>query len=141
MSAAELPDLIEHRVIEYAPGKFAPVVAKGGKWEFTGGRVYSSHESASFAAPEEVDFLRRFWGGQLADRSNAVVVDGEHFRIGSQSQAVRRDHRGFGGHTFHLRSLTTGDVTTCADLWRQGKIPDAYRPFFPDSHEFVGGQS
>lgn len=141
MSATTFPDLIECRVIEYAPGKFAPVVSKGGQWEFTGGRVYGSHEAASAAAVDEVNFAKQFWASQLENRSNAVVVGGVHYRLGSRGGDVRADLRGSGGRTFHLRNLATGEVVTCSDLWYQGAIPDFARSAFPDTHEFTGEAS
>lgn len=128
---------VEVRVIEYAPGKFAPVVARGGKWKFHGGIVYGSQEAAEAAGPGEVESLRKFWDEQLANRTNAVVVDGTHYRLGTRGQNVRADHRGFGGRTHHLRNLETGDVVTCSDLWYQGVIPDFARPNFPNTHEFI----
>ena len=132
-------DIIEYRVIEYAPGKFAPVVAKDGEWEFTGGRVFGSAESAALAAPDEIAFTKKFWDMQLADRSNAVVVGGVHYRLGSAPDTRRPEFRGNYGRTFHLKSLATGEVIRCSDLWYQGGIPDFARPYFPDTHEFTAG--
>jgi hypothetical protein len=127
------PDEVEVRVVEYAPGKFAPVVSRGGQWQFLGGRVFYSRETAESEAAGEVAFQKKFWADQLANRSNAAVVDGEHFRIGTRTSGTR----GFGGQTFHLRDLATGEVTKCSDLWRQGLIPDFARSSFPDTHEFT----
>ena len=138
MSADLFPDIVEYRVVEYAPGKFAPVVAEDGEWKFTGGRVYSSPEAAAMGAEDEVAFLRKFWGQKAQDRpSNAAVADGRYYRMGSST--ARADLRGCAGRTFHLRNLSTGEVTTCSDLWVGGAIPDFARPAFPDTHEFVGG--
>jgi hypothetical protein len=131
------PDLIESRVIEYAPGSFAPVVSRDGKWEFKGGRVYRSHEDASAAAVDEVNEAKKFWAMQLQNRSNAVVVGGVHYRLGSRGANVRADLRGSSGRTFHLRNLETGEMVTCSDLWFQGVIPDFARPAFADTHEFT----
>lgn len=131
------PDLIEYRVVEYRKGCFAPVVARQGKWEFTGGRVYYSAESAAEAAAAEVDFLRRYWAEQLAERKGAVVIEGAHYRLGDRDSSSPRSSRGFGGRTFYMRDLSTGEITTCSDLWEQGRIPDFARPHFPDTHEWV----
>ena len=130
------PDEVESRVIEYAPGKYAPVVARGGKWEFRGGRVYASRESAEAASADEVAFQKRFWASQLEDRSNAVVIGGGHHRLGSQ-RPERGNLRGVGGRTFRMRSLATGGTVECSDLWWQGIIPDFARAALPDTHEWV----
>lgn len=126
------------QVVEFEPGKFAPVVARKGEFKFTGGIVYRSHEQAHINIPREAAMTREFWEMQLADRTNAVVVAGGHHRIGSRGAGVPSSHRGFGGRTFRLRDLSTGEVTVCSDLWWQGEVPDFARPWFPDTHEFVG---
>jgi len=131
------PDEVEARVVEYAPGKFAPVTKRGGKWEFRGGRVFNSHETATAAIPDEIAFQKKFWGEQLDNRTNAAVINGEHYRIGTERVGRPADVRGFGGRTYHLRNLATGEVTTTSDLWWQGLIPNFALPQFPDSHEFV----
>lgn len=125
----------EVRVIEYAPGRFAPVVSKRGRFEFTGGRVYSTAAAAREAALAEVEETRRYWHAQLTNRERAVVVDGEHFRFGAGTGMAR----GYGGRRFRLRDLSTGEVTETHDLWRQGVIPDFLLADFPNTHEFVDG--
>ena len=135
------PSVVEYRIVEYRPGWFAPVVARHGEFTFRGGRTFTTPEAAAQHAEEEVAFTKRFWAGQLRDRSNAAVVNGEHYRFSSQPPTVRSDLRGCGGRTFHLRNLGTGEVTTSSDLWWQGVIPDFARPAFPDTHEFVRGEN
>ena len=134
---AAFRDDVEVRVVEYAPGKFAPVVSRGGKFEFRGGRVFNSHESAEAASADEVEFQRKFWGEQLDNRTNAAVINGGHYRIGTERAGRPDEHRGFGGRTHHLRDLATGEVVTSSDLWWQGLVPDFARDALPDSHEFV----
>lgn len=78
-----------------------------------------------------VDDHAGFWEMQLADRSNAVVIDHTHYRVGSGNGD------GYGGRTFTLRDLATGAETTTNDLWYQGVIPPTFRDRLPATHEFV----
>lgn len=75
-----------------------------------------------------------FWERQIADRSNAAVVDGYHYRIGDEKA---RGSRGFGGRRLVLEDLATGERTVTTNLWYQGVIPPALRDRLPDTHRFA----
>ena len=138
MSAEVFPQEVEVRVIECEPGKFAPVVSRSGEWEFLGGRVFVTRESAEAAAPDEVAFQKNYWANQLDDRSNAAVIGGRHYRLGSRTEGSPSS-RGSYGLIFYVRRLDTGDASACSDLWVQGQIPDFALAHFPDTHEFIEG--
>jgi hypothetical protein len=79
----------------------------------------------------------RFWLEQIADRSRAVVIDGEHYRIEADHADGDTTFAGYGGQRFVLEDLTTGERTATRNLWNQGTIPPAFRDRLPDSHRFV----
>lgn len=78
-----------------------------------------------------------FWQEQINDRSNAVVVGLNHYRIGDE-MAGGTEHSGHGGRRFGLRDLLTGKVTETSNLWYQGIIPPKFREALPPTHEFYG---
>jgi hypothetical protein len=75
-----------------------------------------------------------FWLEQLADRSNAIIVDGEHYRV---EDDIDGPFAGYGGRQFVLEDLATGERTTTRNLWNQGTIPPAFRDRLPNTHRFV----
>lgn len=84
----------------------------------------------------DADFLRQFWDDQAADRSNAVVIDGRHYRILPPEPYTPM--AGFGGHRFRIR-LHDGRLVETSNLWTQGEIPDDRRTEFPDTAVFETG--
>ncbi len=95
-------------------------------------QVFNSRESAEEKMPDALGFMVKFWGEQLDDRSNAVVCDGTHYRIGDEKKGGST-HSGFGGSRFTFTSLT-GKVVTSTNVWYQGVIPAFARPSLPDTH-------
>lgn len=106
-------------------------VAHKGKYEWGGGTVYMSLEQAEKGKVEEAGFLRNYWARIVKNREGSVVVDGVHY------YAEPGKGNGYGGRTFWLRNLQTGEVTKSENFWRQGPIPDFARGYLPDTHEFV----
>jgi hypothetical protein len=123
------------RVIEYGD-KFVIAYPRKGVYEFTGGIVYRSQEAAETGLESDIAFHKKFWGDQLANRSNAVVADGTHYRVSARTPS-NKSHAGFGGREWKFRNLETGEVTTSDNVWFQGDIPDPFRFAFPDTHEVV----
>ena len=81
-----------------------------------------------------------YWDAQARDRSNALVINGQHYRIGAnngRSTTRRPAFRGFGGREFEIEYLDGGRRITVNDLWYQGPIPPAHRDRFPDNARFV----
>lgn len=75
------------------------------------------------------------WNNQLKDRTRAVVIKGEHYRIGDAPYPQRG--YGFGGSEFTIKMKDTGEVIKTRDLWHQGTVPPEYRDRLPDSASFV----
>lgn len=76
-----------------------------------------------------------FWNDQLASRDNAVVINGEHYRIGSTPYPAKGF--GFGGDHYRIKLLENGLTIDTADLWHQGTIPAEYRQILQDNAKFV----
>ena len=76
-----------------------------------------------------------FWNEQLEDRSNAVVIGGTHYRIGSTPYPKKG--YGFGGDEFVIKLHATGEVIKTRDLWHQGDVPAEYREVLPDNASWV----
>lgn len=92
---------------------------------------------------KSVDSHDEYWAKQLSDRSNAVVIDGVHYRLGKGTGP--RDARGFGGRRWEIQYLPADDEDApeplvVNDLWYQGPIPPKHRPNFPDNARFIGSQ-
>ncbi len=77
-----------------------------------------------------------FWAQQLADRSTAVVINHEHYRVRPDSGRPGPGD-GFDGQMFRIRWLADGSVTETRNLWHQGIIPPSWRDRLPDNAEFV----
>jgi hypothetical protein len=75
-----------------------------------------------------------FWNSQLEDRSNAVVINRNHYRIGTATKPSRNN--GMGGD-FHRIKLFNGEVIDTVDLWHQGTVPAEYSEALPDNAKFV----
>lgn len=73
-----------------------------------------------------------FWEGQLNDRSNAVVIDNKHYRIGPEDA---KGSRGHGGSRFVIE-FNDETVITTTNLWYQGVIPPGLRHKFPNTARF-----
>lgn len=76
-----------------------------------------------------------FWNDQLESRENAVVINGTQYRIGSTPYPKKG--YGFGGDEFAIKMKDTGEVIKTRDLWHQGDLPEAYKPFVLDNASFV----
>ena len=75
-----------------------------------------------------------YWRDQLSDRSNAVVINGVHYRIGPANGNPL--NRGFGGRQYGIEFLDGRRVTT-RNLWYQGPIPPKYLIQIPDNARWV----
>jgi len=79
-----------------------------------------------------------YWDDQARDRSNALVINGQHYRIGRDNgRTTQTAFRGFGGRKFDIEYLAGGQRITVDDLWYQGPIPPVHRDRFPDNARFV----
>lgn len=74
-----------------------------------------------------------FWEDQLADRTNAFVINGEHYRTGKE---YPQKGYGFGGEHYRIITLAGQVIDTC-DLWHQGTVPPEYRNQLPDNAKFA----
>lgn len=87
---------------------------------------------------ERQDSNDKFWEMQLADRTNALVINGKHYRIGENNGRPARDtFRGFGGRKFGVQKLDGTDPFDVDDLWFQGPVPPKHRDKFPDTARFT----
>lgn len=86
-----------------------------------------------------------YWNEQFRDRRGALVINGKHYRIGSDNGRPNRGgFKGFGGRRFKIQMLPGADgvwpdAITVDDLWYQGPIPPKFRelPEFQDNARFV----
>lgn len=67
------------------------------------------------------------------DEARRVIVDGQHYRIGSVHSGP---FRGFGGRKFVILFDDTRVIETFC-LWHQGQIPEMFREWLPDNAVFV----
>ena len=94
---------------------------------------------------KRVDSNDEFWGMQIEDRTNALVINGKHYRIGKNNGRTARDvgFKGFGGRKFEVVYLDgqadRGNPFTVDDLWFQGAIPPKFRELaeFQDNARFT----
>lgn len=87
---------------------------------------------------ERVDSRDEYWGQQIEDRENALVINGVHYRIGDRS-GIPGPFKGFGGRKFAFRWKGDDEVIEVDDLWYQGPIPPKFRELaeFQDNAEWV----
>lgn len=78
-----------------------------------------------------------FWAEEYADRTGAVVVGNQHYRLGGSPPGTRKPFRGHEGRQFAFRDLVTGRITQCDDVWYRGIIPPVWRDRLPPTHERV----
>lgn len=76
-----------------------------------------------------------FWNSQLEDRSNAAVINGQHYRLGTAPKGGK--HNGMGGQHTRIKLWSTGEILETYDLWHQGTIPAAYAEVLPNNASFV----
>ena len=69
----------------------------------------------------------------VEDEAKRVIVNGQHFRLGSVHSGP---FRGFGGRKFTVLFHDGRLVETCC-LWHQGEIPEMFREWLPDNAIFV----
>lgn len=86
---------------------------------------------------ERQDSNDEFWEMQLADRTNALVINGKHYRIGTDNGRASAGFKGFGGRKFGVQKLDGTDPFDVDDLWFQGPIPPKHRDKFPDTAQFT----
>ena len=78
--------------------------------------------------------MTNFWEDQLKSRTDAFVIKGEHYRIGSESDPKK--FKGMGGAK-HIIQAKNGERIVTTNLWHQGTVPEEYRELLPDSASFV----
>lgn len=86
-----------------------------------------------------------YWNQQLADREGAIVINGVHYRIGSDNGRQTAGSKGFGGRKFRIQMLpgplgygdTEMEPFDVDDLWYQGPIPPKFREVMPDNARWV----
>lgn len=104
------------------------------------GRIYGSEDLAIAGAAEDIQFIIDFWSNRLYNRtSECWVIDQKHYMVGPESED-RRGPLGHGGREFWIRPLAPGIQDTIfptRNLWSQGRVPDFFRDYFPDTGEFV----
>lgn len=86
---------------------------------------------------ERQDSNDEFWERQLADRTNALVINGKHYRIGTDNGRASADFKGFGGRKFGVQRLDGSEPFDVDDLWFQGPIPPKWRQQLPDTARFT----
>lgn len=65
-------------------------------------------------------------------KKDGLVIDGHKYLLGNGNWG------GMGGRRFVIETLDGQRIETC-DLWHKGKIPEFFRPLFPDTARFVEG--
>jgi hypothetical protein len=82
-------------------------------------------------------FTCSFWLKKInlpeEDEARRVIVDGQHYRLGSVHSGP---FRGFGGREFTVL-FHDGRVVETSCLWHQGEIPEEFRKWLPDNAIFV----
>ncbi len=68
-----------------------------------------------------------------ADEAKRVIVDGQHYRLGSIHFGP---FRGFGGRKFTI-VFHDGRMIETSCLWHQGEIPEMFREWLPNNAIFV----
>jgi len=68
-----------------------------------------------------------------ADEARRVIVDGQHYRLGSSPSGP---FRGFGGREFII-VFHDGRIVETSCLWHQDEIPERFRRWLPDNAIFV----
>jgi hypothetical protein len=100
------------------------------------GKVY--HEICEGYISDVEDFTGftdKFWNDQLNSRDDAVVINGEQYRIGSTPYPKKG--YGFGGEHYRIKLVENGLTIDTADLWHQGTVPEEYRGVLQDTAKFV----
>lgn len=75
------------------------------------------------------------WAKLLADPKR-LIIQGNYYHDGGKSDGFQ----GFGGKTFHIKRLSDGEVLTTSNLLHSGGIPEDFRKYHPDTHDFVEAQ-
>lgn len=113
--------------------------------EFTG-RIFRNEVEAKAGAGDEIQFLVKFWTERLEDRyepNTNWVIDQRHYIIGAPTM---RPPYGHGGRAFWIQPLIqlegddvrlTPTVIHTRNLWSQGRIPDWFKTYLPDTGKFV----
>ena len=73
---------------------------------------------------------------QEREPHTAVIVEGTHYVIGSETKSKSTFFRGFGGAHFKIKFHDGTEVET-TNLWCQGEIPEHLRHLLPDNAEFL----
>ncbi len=76
----------------------------------------------------------KFWNDQLSSRDNALVINGNHYRLGVEYPAKGN---GMGGDHHRIKMIETGVVIDTADLWHQGTVPEEYKVVLQDNAKFI----
>lgn len=129
------------RMAMYRPGEFKEAVYGPGQVLYTTVSLYEEdtrrdgtedHYEIRIEIVKSVNSHDGYWRDQLRDRSNAVVINGVHYRIGPPGG----EFRGFGGRRYDIEYLDGRRVTT-HNLWYQGPIPPKYLDQIPDNARWV----
>ena len=130
------------RMSMFAPGEFSETpFGPGGEVLYATQSTYKADSrqdgtddeyEISVAVVKKINSNDAYWRDQLADRSNAAVINGVHYRIGPPGG----EFRGFGGREYDIEFLDGRKVTT-RNLWYQGPIPPKYLIQIPDNARWV----
>lgn len=104
------------------------------EWERWQNRIHSELVSLPYYKKKKIEVkYDDFWDFQLSNPEDAVIINGNHYRIGSTPYPKKG--YGFGGQEFTIRILATGEVVKTCDLWGQGEVPEFYH--IKDTAEFI----
>lgn len=93
----------------------------------------SSYSNAVLCSSE--CFHVNYWNTIVKEKHKHVFIKGECMAIGDEDPTNRM--RGFGGHKFSIKILTTGEIIETTNLWYQGVVPESHKELLPDTAEFV----
>jgi hypothetical protein len=104
------------------------------------GRIYSNEADAILDAGKSIQFYVDFWTQRLGEKERddieTFVVDQWHYIKGDENDWAPA-MRGYGGRQFWFRDLATGEITTSTNVWSQGRVPDWFTKYLPNTHELV----
>jgi hypothetical protein len=103
--------------------------------EFCGNEFTRICEPESYV--KNTCFTCSFWLRKInlsaEDEARRVIVDGQHYRIGSVHSGP---FRGFGGRKYMIL-FNDNRVVETSCLWHQGQIPEMFREWLPDNAIFL----
>jgi hypothetical protein len=80
-----------------------------------------------------------YWEYRLKTRDNprSIRVKGVQYWLGDDDPNERAQWKGFGGATWRIRRIPSGEEFVTHDLWRSGDIPEDLKEQLPDNAEFI----